>query len=130
MGEIGNTTFLSRVRFELASLPVIPTGELIEIFSDSKQGIFLWQINAEEIWEYPGRIWLYAQPQSIIPYIGDLLLSEPLTVQPVKFRVAIILGLRLEFTKLLGVVGLALGGLLLVDLLLGLLVIVIPQIRK
>lgn len=39
-GAIGNTTYLSRVRFELASLPVIPTGVLIETFSDSAPGVF------------------------------------------------------------------------------------------
>lgn len=90
----------------------------------------MWQINAEEVGEYPGRIWLYAQPGLIMPHSEDLLLSEPLTMQVVNFRVASILGLGLEFTKLLGVGGLALGGRLLADLLIAILVIVAPQNRK
>lgn len=128
--EVGNPTILTRVRFELARLPVIPTGELIGTFSDNAPGVFLWQINAEEPGEYPGRIWLYTQPQSIMPNSEDLILSEPLTVQPIKFRVASFLGLRLEFIKLLGVVGLAFAGLLLGDLLLAFPVMMIQNVRK
>jgi len=114
-GETRSSSVLSRARFELARLPVIPTGELIETFRHGTPGVFIWRIIAEESGEFPGRIWLYIQPQSGKPNNEDLILTEPLTIQPLILRVVSILGLRLEFIKLNSFVGLTLGVLLLGD---------------
>lgn len=123
-GATRSSTVLSRARFELARLPVTPTGELIEIFSHGAPSVFIWRLNAVELGEFPGRIWLYIQPQPAVQNNEDLKPSEPLTI-----RVVSILGLRLEFIKLIGVVGIALGVLLLGDVLLGLLVKARQRVR-
>lgn len=128
-GETRSTNLLSRARFELARLPALPAGELIETFSRDSQSVFIWRINAEELGKFPGRIWLYIQPQSGIPNNEDLTLSEPLTVQSLTLRVVSLLGLRLESLKLLSIVGIALGVLLLGDDLRTLLVRFKQQIR-
>jgi len=127
--ETRSSTVISRARFELARLPVTPTGELIEIFSHGTPGVFIWRFNAVELGEFPGRIWLYIQPQPSVHNNEDLKLSQPLTVQPITLRVVSILGLRLEFIKLFGVIGLALGVLLLGDVLLALLVVARQLVR-
>ena len=128
-GATRSSTVLSRARFELARLPVTPSGELIEIFSYGTPGVFIWRLNAVELGEFPGRIWLYIQPQPAVQNNEDLKPSEPLTVQPLTIRVVSILGLRLEFIKLIGVAGIALGVLLLGDVQLPLLVKARKQVR-
>lgn len=128
--ETRKSTVLSRARFEQTRLPVIPTGELIETFSPGAPGVFVWQINAEESGEFPGRIWLYIQPQSGIPNNEDSILSEPLTVQPITLRVVSIFGLRLESIKLISFLGLTLGVLLLGSELYSLLIMVKQECRS
>jgi hypothetical protein len=100
-------------RLDLAEIPHSPTGEIIAPLKTGVPVKFSWIINSREDITATGTIWLYLQMLSTEQ--GEII-SRTLSAQELEFEVVSMLGLTGATARIIGVLGIALGFSLSMDI--------------
>jgi hypothetical protein len=109
---------LAEGRLELSGMLAVPSGEVFEPLGSGERAKFFWQARPERAGKFDGFIWLHLN--SIIP--GSSQEEGPkvqnrslLSAQRIEMEVDDLFGLDGSTARLLGVAGMALGGIILFD---------------
>jgi hypothetical protein len=100
-------------RLDLADIPHSPTGELIAPLKPGVPVKFSWKINSREDITATGTIWLYLQ---MLSTEQSEIISKALSAQELEFKVVSMLGLTGAIARIIGVLGIALGFSLSMDI--------------
>ena len=100
---------LAEARLDLAGMEVLPADTISQPLLKGQSVTFYWSVSSDEIGVYRGTVWLYLR---FLPLDGGPASERPLSAQIVEIETVNLLGLGGTPARILGGVGMLLGGML------------------
>ena len=100
---------VAEARLDLAGMEVLPADTISQPLLKGQSVTFYWSVSSDEIGVYRGTVWLYLR---FLPLDGGPASERPLSAQIVEIETVNLLGLGGTPARILGGVGMLLGGML------------------
>jgi len=96
----------AEARLALLEMGVIPSGISGQVLPEGQDITFIWKITPNSSGLYEGTTWLYLR---FFPLLGGEIIEQAVSAQPLVIKVISLLGIKSNYWRIMGVLGLFIG---------------------